>query len=205
MAFTFFFRDMAALEAIRDVALPTMRTRKHIHIWDAGCANGPEPYSVAITLRENMSQFLYRNVTIHATDIDGSNLFKNIILEGIYSNDETGRIPRDIFNRYFEPAPKPGHFRIIEEIRRSVTYQKHDLVSLQPIREGCSLIVCKNVLLHLSESQRVDVIRMFHHVLDEGGFFLTEHSQKIPEPIAHLFEKPEPDQHIFRKKALKAS
>jgi len=53
MAFTYFFRDMQTLEMIRDYVLPALRMRRYIHIWDAGCAMGPEPYSLAIILREH--------------------------------------------------------------------------------------------------------------------------------------------------------
>jgi chemotaxis protein methyltransferase CheR len=76
MAFTYFFRDMQTLEMIRDYALPTLRTKRYINVWDAGCAMGPEPYSLAIILRENMGNMIFRNVKIYATDIDGSNLFR---------------------------------------------------------------------------------------------------------------------------------
>ncbi len=67
MAFTYFFRDLQTLDMIRDHALPHLRTRRYIHVWDAGCAMGPEPYSIAIILRENMGQMIFRNVKIHAS------------------------------------------------------------------------------------------------------------------------------------------
>ncbi len=44
---------------------------------------GPEPYSLAMVLRENMGM-IFRNVKIHATDIDNSNLFGDIIKKGVY-------------------------------------------------------------------------------------------------------------------------
>ncbi|MBW2018210.1 MAG: chemotaxis protein CheR, partial [Deltaproteobacteria bacterium] len=61
MAFTYFFRDLQTLECIRDYVLPFLRSRRYIRIWDAGCAMGPEPYSLAIIFRENMGA-TFRNV-----------------------------------------------------------------------------------------------------------------------------------------------
>ena len=52
MAFTYFFRDLQTLEVIRDYALPYLRSKQHINIWDAGCAMGQEPYSLSMVLRE---------------------------------------------------------------------------------------------------------------------------------------------------------
>ena len=55
MAFTYFFRDLQTLELITKHVLPVLQGARYINIWDAGCAHGPEPYSLAILLRENMS------------------------------------------------------------------------------------------------------------------------------------------------------
>lgn len=200
MAFTFFFRDMQTLEAIRDHVLPALKTRRYINIWDAGCAMGPEPYSLAIVLRENMGKMIFRNVKIYATDIDGSNLFGKIIRDGEYPGEQVRRIPKDIFARYFFPNGKPDHFIIADEIRKAVEYQKHDLLTLKPVRNNVGLIICKNVLLHFKEEERVKVIEMFHAVLSEGGFLATEQTQKIPEKLKDLFEPVVANVQLFRKR-----
>lgn len=197
MAFTYFFRDMQTLEMIRDYVIPELRSRRYIHIWDAGCAMGPEPYSLAIMLRENMGM-TFRNVKIHATDIDGSNLFGDIIKKGIYPREQVQRIPKDIFEKYFSPADEPDHFIISEEIRNCVSFTKHDLLDLKPIRSGLSLIMCKNVLLHFKAEERVEVLKMFNDSLD-NGYFATEQTQKMPEQLNHLFEPVVANAQLYKK------
>ena len=199
MAFTYFFRDMQTLEMIQDHAVPLLRTRRYIHIWDAGCAMGPEPYSLAIILKENMGSMIFRNVKIHATDIDNSNLFADIIRKGEYPEENLKRIPRDIFEKYFEKVEKPDHFRVIADIRKRIFYQKHDLLELRPIRKDLLLIVCKNVLLHFKQEERVEVIRMFYDALEDGGFFVTEQTQKLPPEFEGLFEPVVSNARLFRK------
>jgi chemotaxis protein methyltransferase CheR len=199
MAFTYFFRDMQTLDMIRDYVVPALRTRRYIHVWDAGCAMGPEPYSIAIIFRENMGGMIFRNVQIHATDIDESNLFGKIIEDGMYPREQVERIPKDIFDRYFAPAETPDHFRIAEEIRRCISFQRHDLRTLDPVRNGFGLIVCKNVLLHFKEDERIAVIRMFHDTLAEGGFFVTEQTQKMPAELESIFEPVVSNVQLFRK------
>lgn len=200
MAFTYFFRDMQTLEAIRDHVLPTLKSRRYINIWDAGCAMGPEPYSIAIVLRENMGHMIFRNVKIYATDVDGSNLFGKIIRDGEYPGEQVRRIPKDIFAKYFSPNGKPDHFIIADEIRKSVEYQKHNLLTLKPVRNNFGLIVCKNVLLHFKEKERIEVIKMFHSSLSKGGFFATEQTQKMPEELNGLFKPVISNVQLFRKK-----
>jgi chemotaxis protein methyltransferase CheR len=199
LAFTYFFRDMQTLEMIRDHVIPALRTRRYIHIWDAGCAMGPEPYSIAIMLRENMGHMIFRNVKIHATDLDESGQFGNIIKEGVYAEDQLKRIPKKIFAKYFKQDGKPGYFRIAEEIRRSVSYHWHDLLSLEPIRIDLGLIICKNVMLHFKEQERINVTRMFHKALVDDGFFATEQTQKMPPQLAGMFEPVATHAQIFRK------
>lgn len=197
MAFTYFFRDLPPLEqAVRHV-IPSVAGRTKIRVWDAGAAMGQEPYTVAILFAEAMNQFAFRNLRIYTSDIDEN--FGQIIKEGIYPENEVQRIPRDLFEKYFQPNGKPGHFQLDEKIRAIIEHQRHDLLSLEPIGSDFCLIVCKNVLLHFQQSQRIEVFRMFHSALSPGGFIVTEHTQKLPQEVAHLFEQVVPDAQLFRK------
>lgn len=200
MAFTYFFRDLQTLEVIVDHILPTIRSRLHIDIWSAGCAMGQEPYTIALLLKEHMGPMIFRNVRIFATDIDHSNLFENIITRGSYPKKELQRMPNGYLTRYFSLDPeKPGNYIIAPEIRKALQFQKHDLLSQKPIRQGLSLISCKNVLLHFTEEERTNVIRMFHSALADGGFFLTEQTQKMPHELCGLFEKVVPHAQVYKK------
>lgn len=200
MAFTYFFRDMHTLELIINHVVPHISGRSRVHVWDAGCATGHEPYSLAIMLAENMGPFAFKNVCIEATDVDGSNLFEKIITNGVYQEKELKRIPQELFKKYFQPAHEPGYFKIDDTIKARVHYQKHDLLSLKPVGNGFSLILCKNVLLHFQQAERIEVIKMFHRTLAPGGFFATEQTQKIPTEIAGLFESAALNGQLFRKK-----
>jgi chemotaxis protein methyltransferase CheR len=197
MAFTFFFRDSQTLELAIDDALPRLRGRAFIHVWDAGCAHGPEPYTLAILLRERMSDYIFRNVRIHATDVDSS--FAPQVTSGVFAEGEVKRVPPEIFQKYLRPATRPGFVEVVPELRAKVVFSQHDLLSLRPIREGLSLIVCKNVLLHFEEAQRIEVLRMFHQALQPGGTLVMEHTQKLPETLRSSFQQVAPHAQVFRK------
>ena len=127
MAFTYFFRDRQTLDLIAQHTLPDLKRRRYIDVWDAGCAMGPEPYSIAIVFRENMGPFLFRNVRIFATDIDESNRFGAIIAQGVYAEEQVKRIPSELLSRYFSPNGGEGYLQISDEIRKAVIFQRHDL------------------------------------------------------------------------------
>jgi chemotaxis protein methyltransferase CheR len=200
MAFTFFFRDEHVLDHVVNHVIPFISGCSRPRIWDAGCAMGPEPYTLAIKFAENMGKFAFRNLKIMATDHDESGQFGEIIKKGEYPMDMLARIPVPIFERYFSPVDGNGGTHCIDQaIRDCVEYKRHDLLSLKSIGEGFSLVICKNVLLHFSPAQRVEVIRMFHQSLAPGGFFATEQTQKLPEEISHLFRQITADAQLFVK------
>jgi chemotaxis protein methyltransferase CheR len=202
MAFTFFFRDSHVIDLTVKHVIPYVSGFSKIRVWDAGCAMGPEPYTLSIYFSENMGKFSFRNLRIDATDVDESSHFGEIINAGSYPEDELKRIPEDIYAKYFTPSDRPGYSQLVPDIMNSVKYQQHDLLSLNPIGADYHLIICKNVLLHFQQSERIEVIRMFHKSLAPGGFFATEQTQKMPPELAHLFTQVVSDAQIFKKNDL---
>ena len=196
VAFTFFFRDAQTLELLIEQALPTLCGQAFIRIWDAGCAHGPEPYTLAMLLRERMSDYVFRNVRIQATDVEPQ--FGSDIAAGIYAEQEVKRIPSPLRSRYFQAADQPGYVQVVDEIRAKVSFAQHDLLSLKPPREDFSLVVCKNVLLHFNVAQRCQVFHMFHCSMRPGGLLATEHTQKMPASLGSLFEPIAGDAQIYR-------
>jgi chemotaxis protein methyltransferase CheR len=61
--------------------------------------------------------------------------------------------------------------------------------------------VCKNVLLHFNEEQRIKVIQMFYDSLMEGGFLVFEQTQTLPKSVAHLFTPVVSNAQLFQKTA----
>jgi len=198
MAFTYFFRDLQTLELIRDRLIPFAINNSKINIWDAGCANGPEPYSLAIILAEKMGYFTFKKVNIFATDLDLSNQFGNIIENGIYKSDEVARIPDEIRQKYFENI-EDSKFQVSYPIRARMKFFKDDLLNLNPPSKGFSLVLCKNVLLHLKYEERIEVIKMFHKSLLPGGFFAMEHTQELPTEVEHLFKRVVNNARLYQK------
>jgi len=200
MAFTYFFRDLQTLQVMINHFPPPLNGRRSIDVWSAGCAMGPEPYTIALLLKQNMEKANFQNVRILASDIDHSNTYGTILKKGSYPYEELERIPDGYFNRNFTPDPdRKGYFIIAEDVRNRVAFKRHNLLTLSPPGNNFLLISCKNVLLHFTEEERIKVIRMFHDTLVDGGLFLTEQTQKIPSEVADLFEQVVPHAQVFRK------
>jgi len=131
--------------------------------------------------------------------VESTGQFAQMIEAGLYPREELSRLPEGILEKYFEPNGPQDHFRVIDNIRQRVVYQRHDLLSFQEIGHGYSLVLCKNVLLHFQPPERISVLKMFHRALAPGGLFVSELTQEMPPELAPLFLRAIPDAPVFRK------
>jgi chemotaxis protein methyltransferase CheR len=207
MGATYFFRDIQTLKMIPSVLIPLIvenedyKKNKSITIWSAGCANGSEPYTLAILLKEMLDRETFSSIQIYATDIDPNNKFEDIIKKGSYPQEALKKIPEKMFvNNFIKDTNIPDNYFISKEIREHVKYIRHDLLSLKPILEKpFDIILCKNVLLHFTEKQSTDIINMYYHSLSNNGFFITEQTQKLPALSTKQFEQFISNARIYRK------
>jgi len=77
---TFWFRDSAPFDTLRDVILPRLvleEKRSSLRIWSAACSSGQEPYSISMIFEEFKARHpgvLMRDPEIIGTDISASML-----------------------------------------------------------------------------------------------------------------------------------
>jgi chemotaxis protein methyltransferase CheR len=199
MAFTFFMRDQYTLEHAVRHTLDYALGRSRLRVWAAGCAQGQEAYTLAILFAEKMGYFGFKNLFIDASDYDRENRFGELVENAQYNYNELKRIPVELFGKYFENGSAPDCFKLVGKIRDAVHFMYHDLLSFKEFSGNYSLVVCKNVLLHFSPEQRVEVLKMFHRALAPGGYLTTEQTQKLPPEAAHLFEKVLSDAELYRR------
>jgi chemotaxis protein methyltransferase CheR len=199
MAFTYFFRDLQSLKIAVNEMFKDVGGKRNINIWDAGCASGEEPFTVAILLAEKMNPYGFKNVKIYATDIDISNQFGEIIKTGIYPYEKLKRIPANLFSKYFQKYDENENYQIMPIINNRLIFRRENLLTLKPVANDCSLIICKNVLLHQSYQQRIDIVKMFHSALSEKGVLVMEHTQKLPNETNELFTQVVSNAQVFRK------
>lgn len=202
MAFTYFFRDLQTLDiAVEKILLSSIKGRE-VKIWDAGCASGEEPYALAILLAEKMNPEDFKKLKIYATDLDISNQFEKIIKEGIYPYEKLQRMPNEYFVKYFKPTGADKKYQIDKLLREKIIFNKDNLLNLNPPSSDFSLILCKNVLLHQSYEERIEIIKMFHKSLLQKGVLAMEHTQKLPEELKNYFDQAVFNAQVYEKKVF---
>jgi chemotaxis protein methyltransferase CheR len=180
---TYFFRHREHFDALRDQVIPDLiarnlgrnPARRSLRIWCAGCAEGPEPYSLSILLKRDMChQIPGWDVNILGTDINRHCLAK--AREGKFEEWALRSTPEEIKRSCFS---KEGRFWSLScEYKKWVSFQFHNLVehpfpSLLNNISAFDLIVCRNVMIYFATDLMRRMIQQFHDSLVPGGWLIV--------------------------------
>jgi len=167
---TYFFRDRTPFDLLSKAALPKLMQRrqstKRIRIWSAGCSTGQEAYSLAMMFAEDPQRWAGWTIDILGSDVSESAVRR--ARDGIYSQFEVQRglgIAQMI--KWFEECE--GGWRAIEQLRRLVRFQVHNLLEPAPHPGEFDIVLCRNVLLYLNAERRTHVFERIASAIASDG------------------------------------
>jgi two-component system, chemotaxis family, CheB/CheR fusion protein len=174
---TRFFRDPAAFDIIRDKVIPEIVGSKLLvdvlKIWVIGCATGEEAYSLAILIKEHLTDIKKNlEVKIFASDIDKDALAK--ASKGKYSENITRDVSEERLNAFF--IKEGNAYKVREEIRNMIIFADHDIVH-QPPYGKIDLISCRNLLIYLNPTLQRRIFSSLHFCLNIGGYLFLGPSE----------------------------
>jgi chemotaxis protein methyltransferase CheR len=179
---TFFFRNADNFRAFAEIILPERiraNTReKRLRILSAGCASGEEPYSLAVLVREALSDLGNWDVKIIGLDVNPAVLAK--ATQARYSAWSLRATSEDAKRRYFR-ADGPD-FVLAPAIQKMVTFEERNLVDEDPLfwqSLACDVVFCRNVLMYFAPDKARDVVRRIGGALLPGGFFFLGHAETL--------------------------
>lgn len=170
---SYFFRDPAQFDFIREAVLPTLirpQAQAPLRIWSAGCATGEEAYSLAILLRE---AGLAGRSHVIGTDIVRSRLTR--ARKARYSRWSLRGTSDHVVQAYFRR--QGSHFELRPAIRSAVVYRHLNLAEARfayPASQLASmdLILCRNVLIYFSPRTVARVASALLDCLSDAGWLL---------------------------------
>ncbi len=195
-----FLRDAEVWTALGKIFESVIRKKKlsqdySIKIWSAGCANGEEPYTLAMTLREllgsNMSIF---KVDIIATDVDKKAM--DTAKEGVYEKTSIKSLGKDLVEKYFEQ--ENGLYRVIPDVKKLVTVKYLDLTTADTVSD-CDFIFCRNVFIYFDRSLQEQILLKFSRALKIGGYMTMGKSETLIREAVSSFEPIDIENRIYRK------
>lgn len=175
---TKFFRDEIAFEALSEKVLENILLNKNkasLRIWVTACSTGEEAYSIAILLKELMSQLkIHKEVKIFATDIDESSLeFAGL---GRYPESIASDVSPLLLSKYF--SRRPDGYYVNENIRSMIIFAKHNILSDPPFSK-LDLISCRNLLIYLKTDVQQRILSVFYNSLSDDSFLFLGSSESL--------------------------
>jgi two-component system CheB/CheR fusion protein len=196
---TRFFREPESFRALAEVIFPNMlkdRPRETpIRIWVPACSTGEEPYSVAMTLLECLDGHTESvPIQIFATDISETAIEQ--ARAALYPASVVEDLPLERQKRFFTKTD--GQYRINKPIRDLCVFARQDLTRDPPFSK-LDLVVCRNVLIYLSQAMQSRLIGVFHYALKNTGYLMLGSAETIGAQ-SELFAIEDKKHRIYRKK-----
>lgn len=203
-----FFRNPLVFELLGEQILPRLISDKaktgnsFIRIWSAGCANGEEPYSLAILARELLSG---RDKTpaleIFATDINRTVLENAVI--GQYSTQQVREVKYGILTKYF--TIRDDTFTLHRDIRENVRFSHYDMTDPRTVSPPESvfgsfdLVMCRNLLIYFDPGRQVRIFNKLDRSLSPGGFLVLGRAETLPAHMETAYQREDGHCNIFSK------
>jgi chemotaxis methyl-accepting protein methylase len=171
-----FFRHPDQFAALARVVLPAIEGP--VVVWSAGCANGQEPYSLAMELAASGRP----DWQVLATDISAAAVART--RAGRYSTAELAGLP-PAHRHWIRPAGET--WEIDPTLRRRVRVEHANLTARFPIEPGrCQVVFCRNVLIYLARTVRESFLDRLAGWLPPDGLVFLGYSEAMLAPTGRL-------------------
>jgi chemotaxis protein methyltransferase CheR len=195
------FRDPPYFMALREHAVPLLRTYPSLKVWVAGCSTGEEAYSVAILLRE---EGLLERTLIYATDINAQAL--KAAEAGIYASDRLALFT-DNHRRSGGHGSLSEHYTAAygntvfdKRLKKHIVFSDHSLATDSVFAE-VQLVSCRNVLIYFNRPLQERAIGLFREALCRHGFLGIGAKESLRfSAHAAAFSELAPHTRLYRKR-----
>jgi chemotaxis protein methyltransferase CheR len=175
---TTFFRDVRPFNSLRKIVLPEILARhtsdRTLNLWCAATSAGQEPYSVAMTLREDFPAIVSWNVRFIASDLSRELLER--AREGRYSQLEVNRgLPAALLVKYFRKWG--SEWQIHPGIRSMIEFQEINLAKPWPALPRMDIILMRNVLIYFDIETKKIILQRARRLLKPDGYLFLGGSE----------------------------
>ncbi len=182
---TGFFREVGHFDFLGEKILPELK-RDRLRFWSAACSSGEEPFSLAITLKENIPDIDSWDCLILATDISSRMLAK--ARQAVYGLESVRNLPQPMVHKYFIKKYNGSNriFKVKDNVRNMVRLAWLNLICPWPMQGPFNVIMCRNVMIYFDKLTQQKLIQRFWNLLAPGGYLLVGHSEGL-SAISHQF------------------
>jgi chemotaxis protein methyltransferase CheR len=185
---TYFFREPHHFDVLSKEVLPSLvknrAASKPIRIWSAGCSSGQEPYSIAISVRENV------DISKHTVKVLCTDIHTKLVEQtrsGKYCRDELRGLSDIQVKKWFDSTANDV-WQADASLRQLLVCKQLNLFSPWPVRTGVDILMCRNVLIYFSPEYQRKLLRGFAAVQATGSYLFLGHSE-TPDGLSKLYKR----------------
>ena len=184
---TRFLRQRSWFERIEHTALAALIQQRRqqgmmrLQIWSAGCSTGEEPYTLAVILREMLTDFAEWRIDILATDARADAI--EAAEHGVFDAHQLRELAPWQITRTFTPADR-NHLAVVPELRRTIRFRVANLMDQAAYEHGIErfdLILCRNVLMYMEPAAQRGIARHLVSALTEEGWLAVSPAEALAD------------------------
>ncbi len=184
---TDFFRENEHFDLILNRLLPDIfsgveKTKdRFIRCWSAGCSNGQEAFSLAMTLEE----FKRRNerfVDYQILGTDVSDRMLKTAKSGIYPYSQVEMIPEEYLKKYVMKSKDQENprIKIMKSIQLKTEFRYSNLMDKKySINQMFQIIFIRNTLIYFNQENQFEILKKIIDRLLPGGYLFIGHSESL--------------------------
>lgn len=178
---TAFFREEHHFDFLKNdlIAQKKKSQDKSLKIWSAACSTGEEAYSIAIAIREAITDYQNWDIKILATDIDSHVLAT--ARKGVYKTERVNGLSNQRIKNFMKKGTgnNKGFIRMNEDVREMIQFNQLNLLKSWPIKQKFDAIFCRNVVIYFDKETKVDLVNRFANQLKNKAYLLMGHSESL--------------------------
>ncbi|GAB1393100.1 protein-glutamate O-methyltransferase [Rhodocyclaceae bacterium] len=175
---TYFFREEAHFDFLRQVILPQHPRGQSFDLWSGASSTGEEIYTLCMVLADELG--VNGQWSILGSDISTHVL--GIAQRGLYWLDRTRGLPQEYLKKYCLKGVRSqeGSFLIAPELRRHTRFMQVNLNTTLPNLGGkFHTIFLRNVMIYFDNDTKRQVINRLVEKLHPGGYLIVGHSESL--------------------------
>jgi len=174
---TYFFREQAHFDYLRNTIVPQHPPRQSLEIWSAAASSGEEIYTLAMVLADCLG-------VQGAWSILGSDISTQVLAtaeRGHYWLERTRGLPAEYRRKYCLKGVRSqeGSFLIAPELRRHTRFRQINLNTSLPDIGRFHVVFLRNVMIYFDNDTKREVVARIVQKLYPGGYLIVGHSESL--------------------------
>ncbi len=176
---TSFLREQQHFQFLTETVLPVYLDRPKLDIWCAASSTGEEPYSILLSLCNELGQRRTPDVCIRASDI--STRVLAVARKGIYSAERVAELPPAWLSRFFlrGEGRSQGFYRVKPDLAAKIDFRRVNLMDSFPDSVAYQAIFCRNVMIYFDQKTQENLVNRLGACLEPGGYLFVGHAESL--------------------------